>query len=78
MRVDMEDIIKQLMADILNIDSRSIDDSTSIDNIESWDSMNHLNICLALEQEFNISLEVDEMESMISFYDIVQVISTKI
>ncbi len=74
----MEEQIKELLADILNIDPNSIDESTSMDNTSSWDSMNHLNICFGLEQEFSITLEVFEMESMISFYDIVQVVEQKL
>lgn len=74
----MEERIKQLMADILNIAIDSIDESTAIDNVESWDSMNHLNICLAMEQEFDITLTVDEMETMVSLYDIIQVVESKL
>ena len=74
----MEEQIKELLADILNIDSNSIDESTSMDNTSSWDSMNHLNICFGIEQEFAITLEVFEMESMTSFYDIIQVVEQKL
>jgi len=73
----MEEKIKELLVEILNIDLSSIDEATSMDNTASWDSMNHLNICFSLEQEFGISLEVDEMESMISFYDIIRVVEKK-
>jgi len=74
----MEEQIKGLLADILNIDSESIDTSTSMDNTASWDSVNHLNVCYGIEEEFDISLEVSEMESMTSFHHIVQVVKTKV
>ena len=74
----MEKKIIEILADVLNIDPNSIDESTSMDNTASWDSMNHLNVCFGIEQEFGISLEVFEMESMTSFYDIVQVVSAKL
>ena len=74
----MEEQIKELLVDILNIDPNSIDESTSMDNTASWDSMNHLNICLSIEQEFGITLEIFEIESMTSFYDVVQVVETKL
>ncbi|MCK5666914.1 MAG: acyl carrier protein [Thiotrichaceae bacterium] len=74
----MEEQIKELLVDILNIDPNSVDESTSMDNTASWDSMNHLNICLSIEQEFGITLEIFEIESMISFYDVVQVVETKL
>jgi len=74
----MEEQIKELLVDILNIDPNSVDESTSMDNTASWDSMNHLNICLSIEQEFGITLEIFEIESMTSFYDVVQVVETKL
>ncbi|MBF0271841.1 MAG: acyl carrier protein [Magnetococcales bacterium] len=74
----MEEQIKQLMADLLNLNPARIDDSTAMEEVDGWDSFNHLNLCLALEQEFGVTLEVDEMESMTSFYDICQIIQSKL
>ncbi len=74
----MEAQIKQLMADILELDPTAIDESTAMDGVSAWDSFNHLNLCLAMEQEFSITFDVDEMESMVSFYDICQIIQAKI
>jgi acyl carrier protein len=69
--------IKQLIADILDMDANSINESTSADKIDSWDSTNHLNICFAVEQELGIRLEVLEMESMTSFANIMKVVHAK-
>ncbi|MEO5331938.1 MAG: acyl carrier protein [Magnetococcus sp. YQC-5] len=74
----MEKQIKQLMADIMDLPLNTIDENTSMDTVEGWDSFNHLNLCLALEQEFGITLEVADMEGMTSFYDICQIIQEKI
>ncbi|MBF0627942.1 MAG: acyl carrier protein [Magnetococcales bacterium] len=74
----MEEQIKQLMADFLNLDPLRIDDATAMESVEGWDSFNHLNLCLALEQEFGITLAVDEMEGMTSFYDICQIIQARL
>ncbi|MBF0339975.1 MAG: acyl carrier protein [Magnetococcales bacterium] len=74
----MELQIKQLMADFLNLDPERIDDSTAIENVAGWDSFNHLNLCLALEQEFSVTLDVAEMEAMTSYYDILQTIQAKL
>jgi acyl carrier protein len=73
----MEERIKQIMADVLDLDPDSIDESTEMDAIESWDSLNHIQLCLSLEQEFQISLLVSEIESMLSYPDIVQVLQGK-
>ena len=36
-----------------------IDENWGPDNIDEWDSLNHLNLVLSIEQEFNISLELN-------------------
>lgn len=66
------------MADILGLDPRTIDESTAMDGIEAWDSFNHLQLCLALEQEFGMTLSVDEMEAMVSYLDIVDTVQSKV
>lgn len=66
------------MSIILNIDAAKIDDGTSMDNTPGWDSANHINLVLALEEEFSISFEVSEFEMMVSFFDVVQVVGAKL
>jgi acyl carrier protein len=73
----MEQQIKRILADFLGLDPESIDDSIAMENTEAWDSLAHLNICVALEQEFQVSFAPQEMESMTSYYDIQQVLSEK-
>ena len=75
---DMEERIKQIMADILDLDPRAIDGGATMDTIESWDSQNHINLCLNLEQDFQVSLAVGEMEAMLSYEDILRVLKGKL
>lgn len=75
---DVEQTIKGLMSIILNVDATKIDDSTSIENVPGWDSANHINLVLALEEEFSVSFEVPEFEMMTTFFDIVQVVTAKL
>ena len=78
MAKNVEQTVKDLLAIVLNVDPAGIDDSTLMDNTPGWDSANHINLVLALEDEFSISFEVSEFELMTSFFDIVQVVSAKI
>jgi acyl carrier protein len=75
---DMEERIKQIMADVLDLDPLSIDGSSAMDTIESWDSLTHINLCLSLEQDFDVTFTVEEMEMMVSYEDIRHVISGKL
>lgn len=74
----MEEQLKEIMGDILNLDAGSVDGSTSKDNTASWDSLNHINLVVALEQEFGLLFDLQEIESMLSYDQILQVLERKL
>ena len=57
-------------------DSEEINSETSKQNMEKWDSMNHLRLIVELEEEFNISFEPEEIAEMESI-DSIKIIITK-
>lgn len=73
----MEEKVKQIMSDIFDLHTGTINESTSTDNTAAWDSLHHINLVLALEQEFDVSLDVDEIEAMATFRDILKVLKGK-
>ena len=74
----MEERVKQIMADVLDLDPPAIDGGTAMDTIESWDSLTHINLCLSLEQDFQVAFTVAEMEAMVSYDDILRVLGEKL
>jgi|TARA_B100000315_G_C14135230_1_gene388778 acyl carrier protein len=57
--------IKKVMTAVFEIPVGQIKDDSSPDTIESWDSLKHMNLVVALEEEFEIEFTDDEiMESM--------------
>lgn len=75
---DIQAVIKRVMADVLDLNVNAISDDTSVENSPKWDSANHIQLVLALEEEFSISFDVSELESMISYFDIVNVVQSKL
>lgn len=53
--------LKSILSRILNIKESAINDETSPDNIESWDSFNALMLISELENEFKIKFSMDEV-----------------
>jgi acyl carrier protein len=51
---NIEQRIKEIMADILQLDRGKIGESTSADTTPKWDSTNHISLVLALERSFSI------------------------
>jgi acyl carrier protein len=74
----LEQQVKQVMADVLDLEPNSIDVSTTKDGTASWDSLNHINLIVALEQEFQTSFDVSEIESMLSYSDILETLEKKL
>lgn len=73
----VEQRIKEIMSVILQLDPRRIDEGTAMDSTPKWDSANHISLVLALEEEFSIAFDVDEIERMVSFAEIVRTVATK-
>ena len=55
-----------------------VDEFISQKYCEKWDSLNHLNLIVEIEDEFNISLEPNEIGEMIDFSSVLNMISSKV
>jgi acyl carrier protein len=60
----MNEQLLRLLSDILGITACSIHEDTAMANTPAWDSIAHLNICMAIEAEFRVSLSPEEMIEM--------------
>jgi acyl carrier protein len=63
----MEDRIRNVMAAVFEISPDQISDEASPHDIKAWDSIKHMNLVLALEEEFGIQFEDAEIPSLVSF-----------
>lgn len=69
--------VRAVAADVFDVPPARLDARASNETIESWDSLQHLNLVLALEQEFGVQFEPEEMERMTSVGRIVELLETK-
>jgi acyl carrier protein len=72
------DRVRGIAADILEVPLAQIKADSSTTNIETWDSVHHLNLVLALEQEFNLQFEPEEIDQIGTVGQIVVVVSRKL
>ena len=70
--------VQCIMADIFSVPVERVTLESSSETIESWDSLAHLNLMLALEQEFGLELLPEEIERLVSVHDIVTMVSDKL
>ncbi len=68
-----EDTLKDVMATVLGIAADSINDDTSMDTVEAWDSIKHMNLVLAIEEEFGVSIP-DEDAANITSYPLIRLV----
>jgi acyl carrier protein len=71
------DTIRRVIADVFAVDASSVTLDASPQTIEAWDSMGHLNLVLALEQEFGAQFSPEEIAAMTSVRAIEAVLLTK-
>jgi len=62
--------LMKLISSVLNIDENSINNHTSPENTESWDSFNALVMVSELESEFEVQFSIDEVYSVSNVEDI--------
>ena len=71
----MKDRIIKVMKEVFEIEN--IDETVSQKNCEKWDSLNHLNLVIALEEEFNVSFEPEEIAQMKDYSAVEKLIKEK-
>ena len=59
--------IKKVMSIVFEVPIDEIRDDSSIDSISNWDSIRHLNMILALEEEFGISIPDEEVGNLVNY-----------
>lgn len=59
--------LKSVIATILEIDEAGIGQDTSMDTVESWDSIKHMDLILAIEEEFGVSVPDEEAADLTSY-----------
>ena len=70
----LELIFKEVFED----DNLTINDHMTSENIENWDSLNHVKLILACEDEFKIKFDVQEINELDKIKDLIYLINKKL
>ena len=77
----MSDILNKLQPifqDIFEDDDLLITAESSADSVEGWDSLAHIVLIFAIEQEFKIKFALGELEAMKDVGDMVELMQKKL
>jgi len=69
--------VRAIAADILQVKSGALTANSSPESVDSWDSVHHLNLTLALEESFGFEFSPEEMDQMKSIGQIAAIVDAK-
>ena len=70
----MEGRIRTVIAKTIKVPEEQITAEVSADRVQDWDSARHLDLVLALEDEFAIQFTDEEMVQLVSFEAISEIV----
>ena len=62
----MKDRIFAVVAKVMEVPAEDVDDASSPDTIATWDSLRHMNLVMALEQEFGVQFSPEQIIEMLN------------
>lgn len=79
--MDREEILSRvvdLMRDIFDEEDLVATEETTADDVAEWDSTNHVRLMVAVEGEFNVRFETDEITAPDNVGELVDLIEAKL
>ena len=69
--------VRQVVSDVFVVPMEQVGETSSPDTIAAWDSMQHLNLVLAVEERFQLQFTPEEMEQMRNVREIVALVESR-
>jgi acyl carrier protein len=70
--------VRSIASDLFSIPADRITAETSPENVDAWDSTQHLNLVLALEEKFDFQLSPEDMEKMRNIGEVVKIVECRV
>ena len=73
-RDEVYETLNEVFRDVFDDPSITVDDSTTSDDVDGWDSLEHINLIAAIEQEFGVKFNMGQVVSMKNVGEMVDII----
>lgn len=73
----MNEKLKNILAEILEIDPATIDSSTSVATEKKWDSLRHMTLIFAIEDGLGVRFDDNELPQLTSVSAIEQALAAR-
>jgi acyl carrier protein len=70
--------VQEIFRDIFDDEELLIEDSTNSSDIEDWDSLNHINLVVAIEGDLDIKFDLEELSNLKNVSAMIDLIITKL
>lgn len=71
----MDQQIRKIIADVLNVDAAVVTDELAVGSIPEWDSVGNLAIISTIEQELGVEFPLDELFDLTSVEAIIDAVN---
>ena len=69
--------LQSVFVDVFDDEDLRISNSTNSDDIEEWDSLNHISLVLSIEKCFNIRFMTGEVQSLKDVGEMIELLEKK-
>ena len=77
-REEVYETLNGVFQDVFDDESIEVHDETTSDDIEDWESLEHINLIAAVEQEFGVKFNMGQVVSMKNVGEMVDIILSQI
>ena len=67
--------IREIMSKVFEIDLSEISNNANQKDIMKWDSLQHLNLIVEIEDKFDISIDPEDISVMVTVEKIIEVVN---
>lgn len=81
MKMTREEIyakLNEVFQDVFDDDTITVNDATTADDIEDWDSLEHINLIVAVENAFGVKFNMGQVNGMKNVGEMVDIIQEKV
>lgn len=75
---EIYDRLVPIFEDLFDIEDQPLTPETTADDVDGWDSLNHIRLILAIQKEFKIKFSATEIGELPNLGALVAVIASKI
>ena len=74
----MKERVSSIISEIMKWPINKINEDSSPEDIDTWDSLNQINLVLALEEEFGVRFSGDQIVQMLSVRSIIETLESAV